>query len=430
MHAMHFNIVTLFPEFFDSPLHTALMRRAVEAGVISFAFFNPRDFALDRHRSVDDRPYGGGPGMVMMLEPLLRCLHGIEKPGRVLAPSPCARPFTQRMARELAAEESVTIVCGRYEGLDARLGDLTPLEYASVGEAVINGGEAAALVIMEAVSRLVPGFMGKEASGEEESFAQGLLEYPHYTRPDVVAGVPVPEVLRCGDHAKIAVWRRRRSLESTLRLYPDLLQEADLDETDADCLRSIPRERPGRNLYLCLVHYPVLLKTKNPGASSLTNLDVHDIARSSCGYGLGGLYITTPLSDQAYILRGILRYWTQGAGAASNPDRAQALSLVCHVPEIANAVADVEKRTGQRPLVLGSSATWRRRPVYTPEMVREALTSGPVLLLLGTAHGLASEALALCDGQIRPLRFLDSYRHFSVRAAAVVYLDRILRDFY
>jgi tRNA (guanine37-N1)-methyltransferase len=285
-------------------------------------------------------------------------------------------------------------------------------------------------MIMEAVARLVPGFMGKEASGDEESFSQGLLEYPHYTRPDIFEDVPVPDVLRCGDHAKTAAWRRECSLETTLRLRPELLEEAALDEGDADFLRTLPRERPGRNLYLCLVHYPVLLKTENPGASSLTNLDIHDIARNSCGYGLGGLYVSTPLPDQAHILREILRYWTQGAGAASNPDRARALSLVRHVAEIADAAADIEKRTGQRPLVLGSSAQWRKPPVYTPKMAREALATSPVLLLLGTSHGLAPEALAACDGQLRPLRFLDAYRHLSVRTAAAAYVDRILNDFY
>jgi tRNA (guanine37-N1)-methyltransferase len=285
-------------------------------------------------------------------------------------------------------------------------------------------------MIMEAVARLVPGFMGKAESGDEESFSQGLLEYPHYTRPDLFEGVSVPEVLRCGDHAKTSAWRRGRSLEATLRLRPELLEEAELGEGDADFLRALPRERPGRNLYLCLVHYPVLLKTKNPGASSLTNLDIHDIARSSCGYGLGGLYVSTPLPDQAQILRDILRYWMQGAGSASNPDRARALSLVRHVPEIADAVADIEKSTGQRPLVLGSSAQWRKSPVYTPEMAREALAARPVLLLLGTSHGLAPDALAACDGQLRPLRFLDAYRHLSVRAAVAAYVDRILNDFY
>lgn len=427
---MHCTVVTLFPEFFDSPLRTALMGRAVETGLLSCSFINPRDFADDRHRTVDDRPYGGGPGMIMRLEPLLRALRSGERHGPLLAPSPAGRPFSQMRARELAGGGNMTLICGRYEGIDARLEKFAPVEYVSVGDAVINGGEAAALMIMEAVARLVPGFMGKEASGEEESFSRGLLEYPHYTRPELFEGAAVPEVLLSGDHGKISAWRHKASLAATLRLRPDLLAEAELDADDAVFLQSLPRERLGRNLYFCLVHYPVLLKSKNPGASSLTNLDIHDIARSSCGYGLGGLYVSTPLDDQSRILRDILRYWTSGAGAEGNPDRARALSLVRHVPEIADAAAWIEKDTGMRPLVIGTSAEGRRQKIHTPATVRRVLAEKPVLLLLGTAHGLAPEALALCDGILRPLRFLDSYRHLSVRAAAAACLDRILGDFH
>ncbi len=427
---MHFNIVTLFPEFFDSPLRAALTGKAAAAGLISHSFHNPRDFATDKHRSTDARPYGGGPGMVMLLDPLARALRSLERPGVLLVPSPSGRPFTQARARELAAEESLTLICGRYEGIDARLAELFPVEYVSVGDAVVNGGESAALMIMEAVSRLIPGFMGKEASREEESFSRGLLEYPHYTRPEVFENLAVPPTLLGGDHAAIAGLRRRESLSATLRLRPELLDEAELNEEDAAFLQSLPRARPGRNLHFGLVHYPVLLKSKNPGASSLTNLDIHDIARSSCGYGLGGFFVVTPLADQARILEDILHYWTQGAGAAGNPDRARALATVRHAPEIRDAVARLERECGQTPLVLGTSAEWRGRRMYTPAMVRGALAERPVLLLFGTSHGLAPEALDACDGVLRPLRFPQSYRHLSVRSAAAVYADRILGDTY
>jgi tRNA (guanine37-N1)-methyltransferase len=425
---MHFNIVTLFPEFFDSPLRTALMGRAAEAGLFSRSFHNPRDFAAGRHRSVDERPYGGGPGMVMRLEPLLRCLRAIRDPGPMLAPSPSAGPFTQAAARALAAGNAVTLICGRYEGMDARLEKLAPVEYVSVGDAVVNGGEAAALMIMEAVARLLPGFMGKEASGEEESFSRGLLEYPQYTRPESFEGERVPAFLLAGNHAWTERKRREQSLAATLRLRPELLAEAELDEEDALYLRTIPRARAGRGLYLCLVHYPVLLKDGISGASSLTNLDIHDIARISCGYGLGGVYVATPLADQARILRDIVRYWTLGAGAASNPDRARALSLVRHVEETADAVAQVEGLCGQRPAVFGTSAEWQGTRVCTPGTVRRALESGPALLVLGTARGLAPEVTAQCDALLRPLRFLSGYRHLPVRAAVAAYVDRILGD--
>ena len=425
---MHFTLVTLFPEFFDSPLRTALMGRAAGAGIVSFSFVNPRDFAPDKYRNVDDRPYGGGPGMVMSVEPLARALRSISDPGPMLAPSPGGRPFTQTRARALAAQGRMTLVCGRYEGMDARLGERLPLEYVSVGEAVVNGGEAAALMIMEAAARLVSGFMGREESGEEESFSYGLLEYPHYTRPELFEGLRVPEALLSGDHARIAAWRRNEALVATARLRPDLLPEAELGAEDSAFLRSLPRECAGRNLYVCLIHYPVLLKGKNSGASSLTNLDIHDIARISCAYGLGGFYVSTPLADQSRILEDITCYWTEGPGAGSNPDRARALAGVRHVSHAADAAALVEKETGRQPLLLGASAEWRAKAVYTPRAVRCALHERPVLLLFGTAQGLAPEALAECDGILRPLRFLSSYRHLSVRSATAAYVDRILGD--
>lgn len=430
---MHFHIVSLFPEFFDSPLAVSLMGRAREAGLVSFSFHNPRDAATDPHHSVDDRPYGGGPGMVMRPEPLARTLRDLPRPGRLLVMAPGGRPFTQAMARELAADADVTLICGRYEGLDARVGEVFPLEYISVGDAVLNGGETAALAVAEAVARLVPGFMGKEESGEEESFSTGLLEYPHYTRPEIFEGRAVPDVLRSGDHARIADWRRERALETTLRTRPDLLAEAPLDARDAASLDAFPRERPGRNLRLALVHYPVIIEGKNSGASSLTNLDIHDIARSSCTYGLGGFYVTTPLDDQMQVLEDILRHWMRGPGAVGNPDRTRALSLVCPVRSIEEATARMQADVGQRPLLVGTSARWPETknapPLLTPGAVREWLRRSPVLLLLGTGHGLAPEVLAACDGILRPLRFMDGYNHLSVRAAAAIVTDRILGDF-
>lgn len=429
---MHFHLVTLFPEFFDSPLGAGLLSRARQSELVSFSFHNPRDFAVDRHRTVDDRPYGGGPGMVMLLEPLTAALRAIPQPGRILVMAPGGRPLTQAWARELAHEERLTLVCGRYEGFDARLADVLPVEYVSVGDAVLNGGEVPALAVVEAVSRLIPGFMGKEASGEEESFSASLLEYPHYTRPEVFEGHAVPEVLRGGDHGRIAAWRREESLRATLRTRPDLLAEAHLDAADAACLAAQQRLRPGRNLFLALAHYPVIIEGKNSGASSLTNLDIHDIARISRTYGLGGLYITTPLEDQRLMLEEILRHWVHGPAKAGNPHRAEALAMVRGVPLIEDAVRHVEERTGQRPLLLGTSAQWPGKRNAVPRLsfseARQWLHEHPVLLLLGTGHGLAPEVLAGCDGLLRPLRFLDGYNHLSVRAAAAILTDRILGD--
>lgn len=431
-----FHLVSLFPEFFTSPLSAGLLGRARAAGVVSFAFHDPRQHSMDKHRHVDDRPYGGGPGMVMQAEPLARTLRAIPRPGRMLLLTPGGRPFTQAKARSLATEENLTLICGRYEGIDARLADLFPLEPVSVGEAVLNGGETAALAVVEAVARLVPGFMGKEASGEEESFAHGLLEYPHYTRPENLEGLAVPPVLLSGDHKQIARWRRQQAVRATLAVRPDLLQTAPLTREDALTLADTPRLRPGRNLSLCLLHAPVWLDEKKTGVSSLTNLDIHDIARLSRSYALDALYVVTPLRDQLQMLETVVRHWTREATSPGHADRAEALGLVRPAASLQEAVALQTARYGQRPRVVGSSALWPvpqkgvpEEPPLTPPTVRQWCAAGPVMLCLGTARGLAPEALAQCDGVLRPLRYLG-YNHLSVRSAAAILTDRILGDYY
>lgn len=425
---MRCTILTLFPEFFDSPLDAGLMGKARESGLIDVALVNPRTYTTDRHNTVDDRPYGGGPGMVMRVEPWAKALQSLDRPGRILMMAPKGRPFTQALARELAQEESLTILCGRYEGFDARLEEIYPIEAVSMGDFVLNGGETAALAVLEAVSRLVPGFMGKEESGTEESFSAGLLEYPHYTRPEEYAGLVVPEVLRSGDHGRIAAWRKECSLRLTVSQRPDILPEAQLDEPDMDFLRGLSRNRPGRNLYCALVHYPVVLKEKNSGATSLTNLDIHDIGRSSCTYGLGGFYVTTPLEDQRRLLDTLLRHWTLGPGSRSNPDRAEALGRIKGVDDVRAAIEDIARRTGQVPYVVGTSAKGAGNA--TPASVRAMLEERPVLLVFGTGHGLAPEVLEGCDAILRPLRWMDGYNHLSVRAAAAIIMDRLLGDCY
>lgn len=450
---MRMQIVTLFPEFFSGPLQCGLMQKAREAGVVSFSFHNPRDVASDKHRTVDDRPYGGSPGMVMLPGPLsdvLRSLgygprdSGAEQPGRLILLSPGGKRFDQAVARELAAplppgdhhhdhkaaERTLTLVCGRYEGPDARIEEIYPVESYSVGDFVLNGGEAAALCLIEAVARLLPGFMGHEESGNEESFSAGLLEYPHYTRPENFEGRRVPGVLLTGDHARIAKWRRQASLMRTLAFRPDLLEQAPLDTDDRAFFKSLRLERPGRNLYCGLVHYPVLDKTQKSVAVSLTNLDIHDIARSSCAYGLGGYYVLTPLKDQRDLLESILAHWTKGAGSRSNPDRDEALRLVKGGANVEEAIADIRARSGQEPLVIATSARPEATalPCFSFRRIAEILRERPVLLLLGTGQGLSPELHPLCGAVAPPLRWQGSYNHLSVRSAFAIMADRILGD--
>lgn len=393
-----------------------------------FSLHNPRDMAQGPHRAVDDSPYGGGPGMVMQLDPLVQSLKAIEQPGRILVMSASGKPFTQSLAAELTNEPGFTLVCGRYEGIDARLAAMYPVEMINVGDAVLNGGEVAASYVIEAVTRLLPGFMGKISSADEESFSAGLLEYPHYTRPEHYEGHSVPAVLTSGDHARIARWRREMALQNTWNTRPDMLATAPLSREDALFLQTLPRNRLGRNLHIALTHSPVMLDAKKSGTSSLTNLDIHDIARCSRSYGVAQCLVVTPIADQQKLLHTLTQYWTQGAGSRSNPDRAEALNLVQGVASLEEAIACVERYAGQRPLVIGTSA--RLEGALPPGDLRAMLTERPVLLVFGTAQGLAPEALALCDHIARPLRFMDEYNHLPVRGAAAILLDRILGDWY
>lgn len=430
---MRFHLVTLFPEFFDSPLSAGLMGKAREAGIVDFELVNPRDFSTNKHRHVDDRPYGGGPGMVMQADPLARALRSIDAPGRMLLLTPRGRPLTQALARELAAGGGdLTLICGRYEGLDERIMELFPVEPVSVGDFVLTGGESGALCLLEAVGRLLPGFMGKEESGTEESFSAGLLEYPHYTRPEVFEGLSVPEVLLSGDHARIETWRREQSLATTLRQRPELLSGAPLTRPDAEFLRRRPHSGLGRCLYLGLCHHPVKNRAGETVTVSLTNLDVHDMSRVSRSYDLGGAYVLTPLEDQRRLARTLLGHWTEGPGGAANPDRAEALERTEVLAGIAEAVEDVARRAGKRPFVLATSARFERGgpPMIGPGEVRERLAQGPVLLLFGTGSGLAPEALGLADARLAPIRFLGGYNHLPVRAALGITVDRLLGDAY
>ncbi|EGB15896.1 tRNA (guanine-N1)-methyltransferase [Pseudodesulfovibrio mercurii] len=431
---MNFHLVSIFPHFFESPLGSGLMSKAVDTGLVGLDFVDVRQFAGGVYKSVDDRPFGGGPGMLLKLDPMVKALDSIPSRGRILMLSPRGKPFTQAQARELALEDDVTLICGRYEGIDERLLDLYPVELVSVGDFVLNGGEAAAVCLVEAVARLLPGFMGHEESGDEESFSAGLLEYPHYTRPEEFDGLTVPEVLRSGDHGRITAWRREQSLTATLRDRPDVLPTARLTVEDIDFLRRLPRTRLGRNLYIALCHYPVTNKFGEKVAVSVTNLDLHDMARVARSYGLGGFYATTPIEDQKALAERLLGHWREGAGAQANPDRAEAFAKVKVFDDIEGAVLDIEAQTGQRPRFAATSARLDRRKQAQPALtfgdVRSWLANSPVLLIFGTGHGLAEEVLSKTDGIVRPLRYLDDYNHLSVRSAVAIIVDRLVADEY
>ena len=241
---MRLDVVTLFPEAVAAALDFSIMARARETGAVSFAAVNPRDWATDRHRIVDDAPYGGGAGMVLKPEPLVACIEelvaGEDVP--VVLMTPQGEPLTQAIAQRLAEHDRLVVVCGHYEGLDERVRELVVTEEISIGDYVLTGGELPALVLIDAVVRLLPGAVGNEESPANDSFSDGLVEHPHYTRPAEFRGLKVPEVLTQGHHEQVRRWRRQQSLLRTWRRRPDLLGRAELSDEDRELLNEALEE--------------------------------------------------------------------------------------------------------------------------------------------------------------------------------------------
>jgi tRNA (guanine37-N1)-methyltransferase len=242
---MKFDILTLFPGMFAGPFDESIIRRAKEKQLIDITLHNIRDWATDRHQVTDDAPYGGGAGMVMKVEPLAASIEAVkarQPSSTVVMTSPQGRRFTHKVATELAARDGLILVCGRYEGIDERIRQLYAEDDISLGDYVLSGGEIAAMVVVDAVTRLVPGVLGSDESAESDSFCDGLLEYPQYTRPPEFRGLKVPDILLSGNHELIRKWRRRESLARTHALRPDLLSEIVLTKEDRKLLMEIERE--------------------------------------------------------------------------------------------------------------------------------------------------------------------------------------------
>ncbi len=233
---MRFDFVTIFPRMFDPLLAEGIIARGVKQGLLDVRVHDLRDFTTDKHRSTDDEAYGGGPGMVMLAEPVLRCAESIGG-GHTILTSPQGRRFDQNVAKELADRQWLVFLCGRYEGFDHRVHEALKPDEISVGDFVVSGGELPAMLIADAVGRMIEGVVGNSGSVEEDSFFRGLLDYPHYTRPEELRGMRVPDILLSGHHEKIRRWRKEMALRATMEKRPDLLESAELDEEAREILR-------------------------------------------------------------------------------------------------------------------------------------------------------------------------------------------------
>lgn len=243
---MRFDILTIFPDMFNSPFGHSILKRARESGIIGIDIVNIRDFAGDKHKMTDDYPYGGGSGMVMKPEPIAGAVRSVKEghgSGRVILLTPSGGRFDQDIAKRLSSEQHLILICGRYEGVDERVREGFVDEEISIGDYILTGGEIPAMVVVDAVSRLIPGVLGCSESPEEESFSKDILEYPQYTRPPEFEGMRVPDVLLSGNHAEIARWRRMEALKKTFSMRPDLLEKAGLSDEDNRLLKGLKNDK-------------------------------------------------------------------------------------------------------------------------------------------------------------------------------------------
>jgi tRNA (guanine37-N1)-methyltransferase len=428
---MRFTVVTILPELIEPAFAGGVVGRAREAGAIAVDTVNPRDFTSDRQRTVDDTPYGGGPGMVMKADPLLAAIARAAEPApaahRILV-TPAGAPLTQARVRELAALPHIVLVCGRYEGIDERVIELAIDEQLSIGDYVLSGGELAALVVIDAVARYVPGVLGEASSVDDESHSAGLLEYPQYTRPLALrepggAELAVPAILTSGNHAAIAAWRRRQAIERTAQRRPDLF--ARFRPTAAD-RKLLPPPLHART-HLALVHHPVIDRTGGVITTSLTNFDIHDLARSALTYGLAGCHIVTPIAAQRDKAAHIAALWI---GDAHGEHRARALELVRTAASIEAVIAEVAAGHGAAPRVVATSARTESFPGVarrSPEALfaEAGRDPAPLLILLGTGWGLADALIPSVSRVLAPIEGSSDWNHLSVRSAGAIVLDRL-----
>src|SRR5918999_2470001 len=348
---LKFTVITIFPKMLDSSLGDGVLKKAQDRGLLKIEMVNLRDYTTDRHHTTDDHPYGGGQGMVMKPAPLVTAIEDIRgraQRARVVLLTPRGRVFRQPDALRLSQEEQVVLICGRYEGVDERVKAFVD-EEISVGDYTLSGGEPAATVVIDAVARLVPGVLGNEGSVVEESFANGLLEYPQYTRPEEFRGVRVPEILLSGDHEKVREWRRQRSLERTRERRPDLYarQTQKMKSSAGSAVAPV---------YVALLHYPVYDKNGQIVTTAVTNMDIHDIARSGCTYGLAGVFVVTPIKALQKLALKIVEHWETGYGSQYNVTRKEALALARICDSLDDAIIDIERETGEKPLMIATSA--------------------------------------------------------------------------
>ena len=412
---MKISIITAFPDLIKSYLGASVLGRGIAKGRLEVDVLDIRDFAEDSYRQIDDYSYGSG-GMVLMAAPLQKALDSLKGNGKpfFVYPSPQGTRLHQELVEDLSRKEHLVILCGHYEGVDERFVEKNVDLEISIGDFVLTGGEMPAMAIVDAVSRLIPGVVGKSEAVREDSFFGGMLDTPHYTRPSEWNGHKVPDILLSGDEKAINKWRRRQAVERTLKRRPDIVGRAGI----------MPWLSKGA--YVMEVHYPVLDKRGEKSSTAITGMDLHDIARACRTYGIKKYLLVTPLAQQREMVKRIASHWTEGWGASYNQDRSEAFSTLKIFASVNRALKWIGEREKTEPFKIATTAKSVEGAVHWLSLKRRILEEdlSPVFIF-GTGWGLHEDILKEADSVMTPIAGgLDSWNHLSVRSAVSITLDR------
>jgi tRNA (guanine37-N1)-methyltransferase len=421
------SILSVFPELYTSFLNTSLIARAQENKIVQcnldsfFSFVKPKE-------RIDAPIFGHGAGMLIKPEVVERAIAGKEqKFGKAykIFFSPQGKkidqPTLHRLAQIFLEKQHIMILAARYEGMDARVEEQYADEVLSLGDFVLMAGDLPAMVLLEGVLRLMPGVVGKPESVEQESFEGPFLDCPHYTEPVTWRGKQVPDVLRSGNHAAIDTWRNETAAQKTVVEHFDWLRAHIQNDADKKLANKfIPSH------YVTLMHTDVLLPGGKVGTTSITSVDIHDIARSSKTYGLKEYFIVTPLKDQQKVAQTLLDFWQQGHGIDYNKQRHEAVKSVSIQDSLDTVIELIRKKEKKEPLLIATSARviGNQKMITYFDQERVWKEDRPVLFLLGTGKGLSEKVLERADYVLLPLEGFSDFNHLSVRSAAAAIFDR------
>lgn len=428
---MNISILTVFPELYEQFLNTSLIKNAQDKNIISVdvnSFFS----VAPLKKRIDAPSFGPGSGMLIRPEIVQEAIELQEgKHGGAFKVffSPHGEKLDQRMLEKIALRihnyGHLMLIPARYEGMDTRVEQ----EYAdvllSVGDFVLMGGDLPAMMLLEGLLRLIPGVVGKKTSVEQDSFSGPFVDYPEYTQPVEWKGRMVPEVVRSGNHGVIAQWRSEQAAQRTVAHHFNWMRSQEMTPEQMKCARAyIPRH------YVALVHGDVLIgKDRVVGETSVTTIDLHDIARSSKTYGIINFFVVTPLLDQQRIVNRLLDFWFSESGIEYNENRHEAVRTIVVTDTIEDAIASIEAQEGVRPLVITTSAIAPKMSEKLISFSDQQVVWGlgrPVLLVFGTGQGLRDEFIDQADFQLMPISGFSDFNHLSVRSAAAITLDRWL----